>query len=201
MSSRQYGEQIGFDKWRGHLTHNEYTSEEAMIHYERRAVLEAEAPRQKDESTSFSRFTSDTSTGEQLSADEVKAAVNKLALERTRPMRDADLSETIAAFTIRHPEYEDDMAKGSIQNGAKMQAFLISKGKQHNVHIEDLEEAFEHLSAAGALKLKPLELAIKQDQEAALRAASTVTPLNQLSEDQLYAMPMAELERRAKGFL
>jgi hypothetical protein len=99
-------------------------------------------------------------------------------------------------FKLRHPEFIDNEA-----NGAKMTAVLIARARQATTNVEDLEEAYLVLREANALQLDTKVLEEQRQQRVAERAYEPVHSLNTLTEGELYSMPMAELERRAKGYL
>lgn len=159
--SEQYGKKIGFGRWQGRLTGHTFDSEEAMVHFERLEALKLQARSQQQ-----SEF-------DKLPADKVKLIAEGFLNAVAESAGKVAQGKDIDGFLKRHPEFVN-----SDFNGAKMNAFLIAKGKSGgagNATSGDLEEAFDSLSAAGVLEI---------NQE---RAAKN-QPDSSNEEDSLYAM-------------
>jgi hypothetical protein len=186
MNIQQYGTRVGPSEWRGRLTGHVFDSEEALIHYEKREALKAQA-RVPQQSDLLRRF----------STADLKTMAEAYAHQAAENARQTSISDEADVFLMRHPEFINNPT-----NGTKMITALQVLGRQHTGTVEDLELVYQTLCDAGALELDGNALA--QQRRAALeeRAANEPPPFDGLTEEQLYELPMAELERRAnKAFL
>ena len=77
---------------------------------------------------------------------------------------------------------------------------LTMMGKRNTATSLDMEQAYETLRGNNALELNQ-EVLEQQIERLAEPVNEPVNSLNSLSEEELYKMPMSELERRAKRFL
>ena len=98
-----------------------------------------------------------------------------------------------------HPEFSD-----SKHNAELMKLQLASNGVLENVAtVADYELAYKQLRVSGLLALDKKEVRKQQAEELQQRAAQVVkTPgsvFDQTTEEEMYNLPMEELERRARG--
>ena len=78
---------------------------------------------------------------------------------------------------------------------------LTMMGKRNTATSLDMEQAYETLRDNNALELNQEVLEQQRIERLAEPVNEPVNSLNSLSEEELYKMPMAELERPAKRFL
>jgi hypothetical protein len=98
------------------------------------------------------------------------------------------------AWITQHPEFRD-----SHYNAKLMRQQLATNGVLEGaVTIPDYETAYHQLRASGLLSLNKGELNKQRQENLSQEAAEALKP--ELTEEEMYNLPMEELEKRARGW-
>jgi hypothetical protein len=182
MAIDQYGKQIAPGQWKGNLTGHTFDSMEAMLYYEKRAAQAAHAK------------AAAPSPLDKLSTDQVRLVTEAFVGAIAEAEKHTSFNDEADIFLLRHPEFVNSQS-----NGTKMVTALTLMGKQHTATAHDMELAYETLRDANALELN--EKALQQQRQAALEERTKEPAGEYFDEAAAYAMPMAQLERKVKGYL
>ena len=98
------------------------------------------------------------------------------------------------AWVLTRPEYRDTQI-----NAKLMRQQLATNGVLESAAtISDYETAYHQLRASGLLSLNQVALNKQHQETLRQEAAEALKP--EPTEEEMYAMPMAELEKRARGW-
>jgi hypothetical protein len=181
-------DQRGNRTFKGTLTGIEFGTLDEMISQERQAALR-QMPEPTKEEIAFNRlpieqqkaFLREGERGERVEANAPQTRIN------------AD------AFLTLHPEIVD-----SERNAHLIKMQLVANGiTDNNVSIPDYEKATNQLRESGLLTLNKAALNKQHAAEVArLASEAAQTPgsvFDTTSEEEMYALPMEELRKRARG--
>lgn len=129
---------------------------------------------------------------ENLSAEQIRALHDKLTSAEQAKQDDALEGELGVAFMAAHPE----LIRGDY-NAAQFVHYFRSRGLVVR-SLEMLEKAYQELKAHGLLKINR-QVITQQRQNELEEAGRQWAARQEPSEDELYAMPMHELETLAGG--
>jgi hypothetical protein len=182
-------DQRGNRTYKGTLTGREFDSLQEMIGIERQAALNKAPEATKDEQAferlpieEQKRLLREGERGEQLKVNGLKTWKNG------------------DAWITLHPEYVD-----SEHNARLIKMQLAANGaSDNNASIQDYEVAGKQLIEAGLLTLKQTAVTNQHAAEVAQLASQAVktpgTVFDNTSEEEMYNLPMEELEKRARGW-
>jgi len=97
-------------------------------------------------------------------------------------------------WVSQHPEYIPNQ-----ENGTQIRDAVVASGAQE-FSVEAIEQAFQQLKAAGKLALKGVARSVARSSSISTNRSSAPV-VKELSEDDLYAMPLHELKARANQAL
>jgi hypothetical protein len=167
--------------YRGRLTNQSFESVEAMRHAETREAMRRDVP------------TSEEIALENMPLDDLKAACNRLARSDAEKAALAATNADITVFLELHPEFQD-----SPKNADLIKLCLRNRDVK-NPTLSDLEDAYERQKALGLLDIKD-HIVNRNEKRKAEARADQIEAERALTEDELYAMPLNELARRARGW-
>jgi hypothetical protein len=177
----------------GKLTDKNYSSFEEMRHYERLEAMRRNVP------------TEEEAVFDNLPAEKIRELFEKASKSEQEKTDFLLMGEDLQTWKELHPEYIDDMGPVGAANMRAMIAFLHARSIKHP-SLTQLEDAYESLAARGLLQLDQAVLAQqgkKRHQKRAgqiearggVAAAAANMPIE--SEEELEAMPLEEIRRRA----
>lgn len=186
---------IGPGHWQGIVTGR-------MYYAPRECEESAEAQEQQHVQTLPLKMPTDVKAG---SPEYIKYEVQHEALSNVEQDQIRKTVVGYREFIERHPEYVRDDP-----NSANLVEYLSLKGKRLvafngadvplNASVEDWEEAFQWKCANQMVRLDPGVMNAQEQLKAQARAKEYLEH-KEPSEDELYAMPWAEFDKRARGLL
>jgi hypothetical protein len=163
----------------GRLTGKTYETVEAMRHHERLEAMRRNVP--TDEEAAF----------EAMPAEKLRGFIER-AMQSDQEKTDLMMSGIdLQTFFELHPEYVDCQA-----NTSPMVSFVRARGIKAPT-LSDLEEAYAALRASGLLQLNQAVLQKQRKGEIADRAKEIEAQRTLPDEEELYALPLDEIRRRA----
>jgi hypothetical protein len=167
-------------RFTGTFSKKTFSNVEELILNERAAALQSMSPTEEELAL------------EGLPLDQFKELVNKR--EHAEQQRVNSLKRTRAgdAWVLATPVYRD-IAQNAHLMLQQMAANGVSEGA---ATIRDYQVAYEQLFPTGLLDLNQVALEKQQQEELMQEATEALTP--ELTEEEMYDLPMEELEKRAR---
>jgi hypothetical protein len=131
--------------------------------------------------------------------------IQEEALSNYERQQITDTALAYRQFYARHPEMIDnDYNSGQLCEYFALKDIKIVQLNDSNVPLavspEMWEEAYRWKMSMSALQVDPAKMSELQRQEAQRKAKAAIeAELNAPTEDELYNLPMRELEKRARG--
>ena len=138
---------------------------------------------------------------DRYSAEEMRELTDLVHEDEERTRAKAALPNEIEKFLALHPEFDNDENPASPNpNGALINVELKLRGLDPaTATAHDFRDSYHRLKAAG-IPLRLKEAVVKKQREEKIRKeADDIKKHEQVSEDDLYAMPMDKLRQRAGG--
>jgi hypothetical protein len=131
---------------------------------------------------------------EQLPLDQFKDVVNKREREEQRKVDGYKTGIAGDAWLTQHPEFKD-----SQYNARLMRQQLATNGVLEGAAtIPDYQRAYQQLLTSGLLSLNQAEVKKQHQEELRQVAAEALKP--ELTEEEMYLLPLEEVEKRARGW-
>lgn len=176
---------VGHGRWHSSLVDKVFDSEEAAEHYDQQ---QEQVLRGRTQQEQFM---------DALPSDKVRAYIERemLAGAYEDIGASAGKRKLIDVWQASHPEIVD-----STHNANQIATYLkLTKGNAMPRSTADLDEAAEALNRAGLLQIDQAKLDAKYRREVSAEAEE-LSNRRQPTEEEMYAMPMHELEERSRGW-
>jgi hypothetical protein len=195
MARSQYVEEIGPGQWRGIWTGHEYDhrSIDAAETLERREAIARDARTQPAPEHEIERLLTPGSSLTHNQTAELLRPHIEAAMATNTDMAIAEASrDEMSACIEMFPEVMDTEF-----NGAQIRNFLDLQGIKSPWSANHYAAAIKHLSTRGLLQLD--QKVLNEKKRAEVRALAERRGQAQFDEEEAYALPLQEIERRARG--